>query len=50
VALFKTGIQPTQNLDHYAVGADGKTFLLRLAAAPAEAPMATLIANWLPRE
>jgi Tol biopolymer transport system component len=49
VPLFKTGIQPTTNLDHYAVGEDGKTFLVRLPAAATEATMATIIANWLPR-
>jgi hypothetical protein len=48
-ALFKTGIQPSHNLDHYVTGANGKTFLLRLPAAAAEAPMATIIANWLPQ-
>lgn len=48
-ALFKTGIVPTYNQDHYAVGADGKSFLLRLPVASNESPMVTLLANWLPR-
>ncbi|MDO8678763.1 MAG: hypothetical protein Q7R30_09405 [Acidobacteriota bacterium] len=48
VPLFKTGITPSYNLDHYAVGPGAKTFLLRLPAATTEGLVATLLVNWLP--
>jgi hypothetical protein len=44
--LLKTNIVPTYNLDHYAVGPGGKTFLLRVPVRSTSVPTVTLLVNW----
>jgi Tol biopolymer transport system component len=45
-ALFKTGVPPSYNLDHFAVGPGGKAFLVRLSASTNEVPTLKLLVNW----
>jgi hypothetical protein len=44
--LFKTGIAPTYNIDHYAVSANGQRFLLRVPLQSSEQSAVTVVLNW----
>jgi hypothetical protein len=46
IALFKTGITPTYNLDHYAPARDGQQFLLRLPVGGANFSLLNIAVNW----
>ena len=44
--LFKTGIIPSYNLDHYAPAPGGQRFLLRLPVGGADFSMLNIAVNW----
>jgi hypothetical protein len=48
VPLFKTGVTPTFNLDHFVVGPGGRSFLIRLPSRTFEPVYARLLINWFP--
>jgi Tol biopolymer transport system component len=45
VALFKTGLTPTWNIDHYGVAPDGKRFLLKVPGSNGDPARINVIAN-----
>ena len=44
--LFKTGIAPTYNLDHFAVSADGQRFLVRAPVGGQDESLMEIVVNW----
>jgi Tol biopolymer transport system component len=44
--LFKSGIVPTYNLDHFSVTADGERFLVRAPVAGRDEALLKIVVNW----
>ena len=45
-SLFKTGIAPTYNLDHYEPDASGRRFLLKLPPPSGDQSLLNVVLNW----
>src|SRR5262245_1944932 len=45
-SLFKTGVAPTYNLDHFAVTTDGQRFLIRAPVSGQDESLLKIVVNW----